>query len=127
MSMILPSAPTAQKKAGEVAMSRAWKPPFRRQVAHHTEMVGDVAVGADPLDDGARGVAQRHGARRYPAVPVAPLVQPVFGLKRFAALDGKLPGGTRTLAIVGVEGVEPAFSGELFKTLSSEGGPVVDR
>src|SRR5262249_3092510 len=62
---------------------------------------GDVGAAADPLDDPAGAVADRHAARLEPAVDAAAAADAVLDVVGTAARHGVRPEAPRRLAVVG--------------------------
>src|SRR5262249_21755278 len=70
--------------------------------------VGNVGAGAEPFDDVPIAVADRHPARLEPAVDAIPPANPVFHVVRAAARDRIQPESPRRLAVVWMQGFQPA-------------------
>ena len=68
-----------------------------------------VRLGPEPLDDPARFIAQRLGARENPAGFAIRADEPVFVAERLPALDGIQKGFARAVAILAMHYLNPAL------------------
>src|SRR4029079_19089466 len=71
------------------------------------DLVVDVGVGADPTDDLARSVADRHGAGQMPAIDAVSAPQAELLFVDAALSQRLLPGRNRALEVLGLDHLAP--------------------
>ena len=73
-------------------------------------LLGDVRAGADPFPDPAVRFEHRHAARGEVPVGAVDHLELVLGLEDGLGLERPLPKVGRALAVIQVDGIEPAVS-----------------